>query len=485
MVTPETAPLVKHLKSDLERIVNSANDDLKNIRCAGLMDATRQAEEARVINEARAYAVRRVESAVRHVHNLRAPAQVQRRAVGEVEESENTARFRIAAPKPEPIVEEPVPEPIVHGQVDVLPGSELSSPTAPHAPALPPNPPPPARSRHRLEPDDEWPEPIAAEPISAEPIAAKPIAPQPVTPEPVASPQPDPEPDSPATEPTAVVVPDSTPSRAFDSDDTEVLADLPALLREMEAAATPAAPPSPPVAPSPVSDDSELTQVLPAVVPVEPQPPAESETQRLQRLLKFVARQEPGLRWAVGIRDDGSTLLVSDLAYGWVPSGIDLPDGVELLAPARRSGNAAKLLGNTTQLVTYAPGDPLGWANDGETTVSSSKPRALPAIDDLGWLLGEATHWRDGLPRMVNTLAKAAAAGTGIVDAEIDILRVYLDTARYQILAQYPDVDDGLLLNCLLLAATEALAVGDTVAATYHFAWFQTLSAPPASGWKP
>ena len=32
MVTAETAPLVKYLKADLQRIVNSANEELKNIR---------------------------------------------------------------------------------------------------------------------------------------------------------------------------------------------------------------------------------------------------------------------------------------------------------------------------------------------------------------------------------------------------------------------------------------------------------------------
>jgi hypothetical protein len=45
-------------------------------------------------------------------------------------------------------------------------------------------------------------------------------------------------------------------------------------------------------------------------------------------------------------------------------------------------------------------------------------------------------------------------------------------------LIQYPDVDPGLFLNCLLLAATEAAVTGDPVAANYHLAWFQKLSAP-------
>jgi uncharacterized protein (DUF433 family) len=228
----------------------------------------------------------------------------------------------------------------------------------------------------------------------------------------------------------------------------------------------------------PEADDTELTRHLPVAEP------GESERERLERLLKFVARQEPGLRWAVGIRDDGTTLLVTDLAHGWVPPGITLPDEVRLLEPGRRKGTASALLGRTALLATYAPGDALGWATDYEVTNTSSKPRELPPVDDLGWVLGEATHWRDGLPRMVNTLAKAGAAGTGIVDAEIDVLRVYLDTSRYQLLAQYPDVEPSQLLNCLLLAATEAIATKNEVSANYHFAWFQLLSAPPPSNWK-
>jgi hypothetical protein len=237
-------------------------------------------------------------------------------------------------------------------------------------------------------------------------------------------------------------------------------------------AARHAAPAVPPI------DDTETTRHL---VPV---PELESERERLERLLKFVARQEPGLRWAVGNRADGTTLVVTDLAHGWIPPGITLPADVRLLEPDRRTGNAAALLRQTTVSATYAPGDPLGWATDYEVTDTSSQPRELPAVDDLGWVLSEATHWRDGLPRMVHTLAKAGSAGTGIIDAEIDILRVYLDTSRYQLLAQYPDAEAGLLLNCLLLAATEGVATGNLVNANYHFAWFQILSAPPASGWK-
>ena len=79
---------------------------------------------------------------------------------------------------------------------------------------------------------------------------------------------------------------------------------------------------------------------------------------------------------------------------------------------------------------------------------------------------------------MVHTLARAAAAGTGVVEEEIDLLRVHLDTARYQLMIQDPDVDQALFLNCLLLAATEAAVTGDSVAANYHLAWFQEISGP-------
>jgi len=288
-----------------------------------------------------------------------------------------------------------------------------------------------------------------------------------------------------------------------DPDDTEVLAEIATVLQEIAplAEAPVQQPPrQPPVArPSEAPVDEPLWQppvarnAQPTVSPIDdaetarhlvPVAEPEPERERLERLLKFVARQEPGLRWAVGNRADGTTLLVTDLAHGWILPGITLPADVRLLVPDRRAGNAAALLRQTTVSATYVPGDPLGWATDYEVTDTSSQPRKLPPVDDLGWVLSEATHWRDGLPRMVHTLAKAGSAGTGIIDAEIDILRVYLDTSRYQLLAQYPDADAGLLLNCLLLAATEGMATGNLVNANYHFAWFQMLSAPPTSGWK-
>jgi Family of unknown function (DUF5631)/Family of unknown function (DUF5632) len=453
-VTADTAPLVKYLKADLQKIVNSANEELLGIRRAGLADPVRQAEEARVINGARAFAVRRVESTVRHLRNMTPKLPAEHRPVTPVngtagtEDTEKTRRFKIAPPAP-PETNEPADR------------------------SAPPRPEYSEQDHHEAAVVDLPP---------VEPVAA---AEQPV----------------PAAELDFGEPEELEPPRPFESDDTEVLEEIATVLQEiaplaeapLDHAPRPPAPARRAEVPVEESPPPAASQPEPPVPPVDdaltvqqPAPPVESESERerLERLLKFVARQEPGLRWAVGNREDGTTLLVTDLAHGWIPPGITLPAEVRLLPPERRTGNAAALLGQTPMLATYAPSDPLGWAADYDVTDTSSQPRELPAVDDLGWLLGEATHWRDGLPRMVHTLARAGAAGTGVIDAEIDILRVYLDTSRYQLLAQYPDIDSGLLLNCLLLAATEGIATGNLVDANYHFAWFQLLSTPPASGWK-
>lgn len=328
--TPETATLAEYLTADLQRITRSANDELKLIRLAGMPELARQAEEARIIDEARARAGRRVESTIRQLH-----------AVGDG-----------------PAAERPHPR-------DADPSVDAPGDAAPEPPEA-------GESGH---------------------------------------------------------------------DETPII-------------------------------DPEA---------IEPSTAQESDNERLQRLLAFVVRQEPRLNWAIADRSDGTTVLVTDLAHGWVPPGIALPQGVWLLEPERRGGKAAALVGESARIVMYAPGDSLGRLDDFAETKASVQARELPSIEDLGWELTQATHWRDGLPRMVHTLARAAAAGTGVAEEEIDLLRVHLDTARYQLLIQHPNVDPALLLNCLLLAATEGAVTGDSTSANYHLAWFQKLSTPPGS----
>lgn len=270
----------------------------------------------------------------------------------------------------------------------------------------------------------------------------------------------------------------------------------------------------PPTAPKVAGTDIDKTQVLPAVRDVKPVRPAEPRVhrpqtsargrhhaqlvnngapkppvtpaphvppdtgaagERLRRLLAFVAQQEPQLNWAVGARADGTTVLVTDLAHGWIPPSIRLPAGVRLLAPERRTGNVSQMLGITTRIATYAPGDALNWSAEFAATESSVQPRELPAVEDLGWELGRATHWRDGIPREVHTLAKAASAGTDAAEHDVGVLRVHRDAAHQQLLAQYPKADPAHLLNCLLLSATDGMIAGDSVSANYHMSWFQKL----------
>jgi hypothetical protein len=421
-ITAETAPLADYLRDDLQRITRSANDELKSIKRAGMTDSARQAEEARVIDEARARAVRRVESAIRHVRAMKAavPTGYQRMQV-----TEHSAETDIGKTQVIPAVADV--EPAVAAPTDTAPEPQEST----------------TSNRH----DTPVALPAAAAPLTVEHDELE----------------------------------DSTARhRASDDDDTATTVitpepEAPEAAEPLEAVKTPETPEVPETAEIPETLETPETVELPVV--------AESDGERLQRLLAFVVHQEPRLNWAVGDHADGTTVLVTDLAHGWIPPGITLPAGVRLLEPGRRTGKVSALLGETTRAATYNPGDSIRRPGDFAATESSVQPRELPAVRDLGWELGRVTHWRDGLPRLVHTLAKAAAAGTGVVAEEADLLRVHLDTARYQLLIRYPDVEPALLLNCLLLAATEGSVAGDLVSANYHLAWFQKLDEPPASQW--
>ena len=202
---------------------------------------------------------------------------------------------------------------------------------------------------------------------------------------------------------------------------------------------------------------------------------------RLQRLVDFVANQEPRLRWTAGEQADGTTILVTDLASGWIPPGIALPSVVTLLDPGDRRGDIEALLGQVSASASYTPLHYLPEsAGDAEPIPTSPRPRQVPAVDELGWELGQATNWRDGLPQMAHTLAKAASTGTGVVDNEVEFLQQHLATLRDRVLDAYPDdVDGAAVANWQLLASIEALAASDSIGANYHFAWFQALNYVP------
>ncbi len=197
-------------------------------------------------------------------------------------------------------------------------------------------------------------------------------------------------------------------------------------------------------------------------------------TTRLQRLLDAVARQQPRLAWAIGDLEDGTTVIVTDIAGGWIPPNIAIPTGVTLLPPAVRRGDLAALLGPTTRTAIHPPGQYLPPNQPANPVAMSMRPRDVPAVNDLGWELAQATKWRDGLPRIAHTLAKAVTAQTGWLDSEAILLRESLATVSYAVIDNYPaNVDGAQVANWQLLATIDALINGEKTPANYHFAWFQ------------
>lgn len=529
-ITAETATLAEYLKADLQRIANSANDELKVLKRAGMTDPARQAAEARVIDEARARAVRRVESTIRYLHSVQSGAQAPAAprpplgpsgadlektqvlpAVSEVNRVAEAPARRAAEPSREPTAgadelqafeREASADEEAAGTVDrsqleetqVIPVVTEDKPVVEAPVDGAPEPADGTPVDSAPEPADEAPVDGAREPAEEPAGSGRHHA---VMEEPVAD---DDEPAAPEQEAAAedeAVAEDEAAGTVDEShlDETQVIPVVTEDEPDVEAPADSAPKPSEEPAESgrhhaPAAEPSEEaraedTAETVGAAPVRTERPSAApgfDDGRLNRLLEFVVRQEPRLNWAIGDRADGTTVLVTDLAHGWIPSGISLPAGVRLLEPERRAGRVTALIGETARVVTYTPGDSLRRSADFAATRSSLEPRQLAAIDDLARALSQAARERPDLPKIAVRLADAAAAGTFVVDQEVDVLRVHLDTARYQLLVQYPNVNPALLLKCLLMAATEGIASGDTVSANYHLAWYQKLAASTPGG---
>ena len=202
---------------------------------------------------------------------------------------------------------------------------------------------------------------------------------------------------------------------------------------------------------------------------------------RLHRLVAVVAGQQPRLAWAVGDRADDTTVLVTDLASGWIPPGIEIPSAVTLLEPARRRGDLEALLGEVKLAAATEPGHYRPESDTDEPVPTSPRPRRAPEVEELSVELSQATLWRDGLPRLAHTLARAAARGTGVLESEAEQLHDELTKLADRVLDNYPDnVDPADVGNWQLLAAIEALVNEDKAAANYHLAWFLACNTAAA-----
>ncbi|WP_196771399.1 DUF5631 domain-containing protein [Mycobacterium intracellulare] len=206
-----------------------------------------------------------------------------------------------------------------------------------------------------------------------------------------------------------------------------------------------------------------------------------AEQQRLQRLVDAVARQEPRLSWAAGLRDDGTTtLLVTDLAGGWIPPHIRLPAHVTLLEPSarRHDANVVDLLGAITVAAAHHANTYVAEPGSDEPALSGDRPArsAAPKVDELGPTLVDAVRRRDGLPRIAQAVAAPAVRKTGVLESEIEMLHECVADIQHSVMTAYPNHDPAAVGDWMLLAAIEALIDGHEYLTNYHLAWFEAIS---------
>ncbi|OBA69319.1 hypothetical protein A5641_15480 [Mycobacterium sp. 1554424.7] len=204
-----------------------------------------------------------------------------------------------------------------------------------------------------------------------------------------------------------------------------------------------------------------------------------TEQQRLQRIVDAVARQAPALSWAAGLRDDGTTLLVSSIGCGWIPPNVKIPVGANrLLEPALRRSDASvvDLLGAVTTAAVHKAHGFIAKAGPDDPPLTADRvARQGPEVDELGPTLVEAVRRRDGLPRIAQTLAQAATRGTGVTENEIDLLRHEQQTVYQRVLEDPHDISRAA--DWMLLAAVDALLQSHESLAHYHVAWYEAISA--------
>ena len=205
-----------------------------------------------------------------------------------------------------------------------------------------------------------------------------------------------------------------------------------------------------------------------------------AEQQDLQRKVDAVARQAPNLAWAAGLRDDESTtVLVTDLAGGWIPPTVKLPPGVALLNPAqrRRDTSAVDLLGAVVAVASHQPNTYVTDA-DPQDSVPGTGERARHGqhVDQLGPTLIDTVGANSRLPRIVQTVAQAVARRYGAADNETELFRQVLNATQTRVLSAYPAHAPKDVADWMLLAAVDALICGSEELARYHLAWHQAVT---------
>ena len=204
------------------------------------------------------------------------------------------------------------------------------------------------------------------------------------------------------------------------------------------------------------------------------------EQQQLDDKVAAVARQEPRVAWAAGLRDDRTTVMVTDLASGWIPPHVQLPGGVKLLEPVRRRGDVSDLLGTVVLSAHHKPNSYIPSAGPDEPPPGSGeRARYGHQVEELGpSLVAAARRMTDGLPRLVLTAA-AQATRNGLAPDEIQALDAILDDYRARVLDDYPRHGSADVSAWMLLAAVEAALAGRRDLAAYHLTWLTTAATKP------
>ncbi|MEB3020133.1 DUF5631 domain-containing protein [[Mycobacterium] crassicus] len=205
-----------------------------------------------------------------------------------------------------------------------------------------------------------------------------------------------------------------------------------------------------------------------------------AEQQDLQRKVDAVARQAPNLTWAAGLREDETTtVLVTDLAGGWIPPTVKLPPGVTLLNPAhrRRDTSAVDLLGAVIAAAAHQPNTYITETGPHDPVPGTGeRARYGQHIDELGPTLIDAAGTNARLPRIVQTVARAVARRSGVADNEVELFRQVVTATATRVLSAYPEHAPKDVADWMLLAAIDGLIDGSEEIARYHLAWHQAVA---------
>lgn len=200
-----------------------------------------------------------------------------------------------------------------------------------------------------------------------------------------------------------------------------------------------------------------------------------AKKQRLQRLVDAVARQAPKLSWAAGERDDGSTLLVTDFASGWIPPNVRIPAGVDrVLAPSRRRSDVGvvDLLGSVMVAAAHERHGFISEAGSDEPALTADlRVRKVEPIDEVGPKLADIIN-RGDFPSTVKLAGRTVSRQYKLEGNELEGFRQQMVIIQQEVLAGRRSVSDWMLC-----AAIDALNEGHRELGQYHLAWQLVMAA--------